>query len=199
MNDRSRLGTGSRQEKEVYVMKWFTDMLKKMDRTKWLILGLGGILLLVIALPVDDRGGEKENQALQQALDDSQPQEDQVKAYEKQVTKELEQALSQMEGAGEVHVMITFQDSGESVVEKDITKSQGTGDSIQYQESAVYQESDAKLPYVSQQKLPSIEGVLVVAQGGGDSSVKQELRDAVMALFPIEAHRVKIVKMQNES
>lgn len=180
-------------------MKRLTDMLKKMDRTKWLILGLSGILLLVIALPVDTRDSEKENQALQQALGSGQQQDDQTKDYETQVTKELEQALSQMEGAGEVHVMITFQDSGESVVEKDITKSQGTGDSIQYQESAVYQESDGRLPYVSQQKLPSIEGVLVVAQGGGDSNVKQELRDAVMALFPIEAHRIKIVKMQNKS
>ncbi|MCI8449029.1 MAG: stage III sporulation protein AG [Eubacterium sp.] len=179
-------------------MKRFTDLLKKMDRTKWLILGLGGILLLVIALPVDDRSSEKVNQALEKALDSADTQEDPAGAYEKQITKELEKTLSQMEGAGEVHVMITFQDGGESVVEKDITKTQNAGDSIQYQESAIYQESDTKQPYVSQQKLPSIEGVLVVAQGGGDSSVKQELRDAVMALFPIEAHKIKIVKMHKE-
>ena len=175
-------------------MKRFTDLLKKMDRTKWLILGLGGILLLVIALPVDDRSSEKVNQALEKALDSADTQEDPAGAYEKQITKELEKTLSQMEGAGEVHVMITFQDGGES----DITKTQNAGDSIQYQESAIYQESDTKQPYVSQQKLPSIEGVLVVAQGGGDSSVKQELRDAVMALFPIEAHKIKIVKMHKE-
>ena len=176
-------------------MKRFTDLLKKMDRTKWLILGLGGILLLVIALPVDDRSSEKVNQALEKALDSADTQEDPAGEYEKQITKELEKTLSQMEGAGEVHVMITFQDGGESVVEKDITKTQNAGDSIQYQESAIYQESDTKQPYVSQQKLPSIEGVLVVAQGGGDSSVKQELR---MALFPIEAHKIKIVKMHKE-
>ncbi len=137
-------------------MKRFTDLLKKMDRTKWLILGLGGILLLVIALPVDDRSSEKVNQALEKALDSADTQEDPAGAYEKQITKELEKTLSQMEGAGEVHVMITFQDGGESVVEKDITKTQNAGDSIQYQESAIYQESDTKQPYVSQQKLPSI-------------------------------------------
>ena len=118
-------------------MKRFTDLLKKMDRTKWLILGLGGILLLVIALPVDDRSSEKVNQALEKALDSADTQEDPAGEYEKQITKELEKTLSQMEGAGEVHVMITFQDGGESVVEKDITKTQNAGDSIQYQESEI--------------------------------------------------------------
>ena len=83
-------------------MKRFTDLLKKMDRTKWLILGLGGILLLVIALPVDDRSSEKVNQALEKALDSADTQEDPAGEYEKQITKELEKTLSQMEGAGEV-------------------------------------------------------------------------------------------------
>jgi len=41
--------------------------------------------------------------------------------------------------------------------------------------------------------------VLVVAQGGGDSGIKRDILDAVMALFPIEAHKIKIVKMQSES
>jgi stage III sporulation protein AG len=40
--------------------------------------------------------------------------------------------------------------------------------------------------------------VLVVAQGGGDSKIKREISDAVMALFPIQAHKIKIVKMQEQ-
>lgn len=178
-------------------MKWLTSILKKMDKTKWLILGLSGILLLVVALPADSGGNEKEP-VFEQVQNDDASMESQMKAYKKQLADELEQALGCMDGVGEVHVMITFQDSGEAVVEKDIIQSSGGQESSQYQESAVYQETEGREPYISQQKLPSVEGVLVIAQGGGDSKVKQNISDAVMALFPVEVHKIKIVKMQEK-
>lgn len=180
-------------------MKWFTDILKKMDKTKWLILGLSGILLLVIALPSDGGGYEKEP-VFEQSQNEETRQENWIRTYKKQLAEDLEQALACMEGAGEVRVMITFQDSGEAVVEKDVTKSSSGQDnsqsSSQYQESTIYQETEGREPYISQQKLPSVEGVLVIAEGGGDSKVKQNISDAVMALFPVEVHKIKIVKMQ---
>lgn len=181
-------------------MKWFTDILKKMDKTKWLILGLSGILLLVIALPADSGSDEKEP-VFDQSQDAETQQESQIRTYKKQLADELEQALACMDGVGEVRVMITFQDSGEAVVEKDVTRSssgqENSQTGSQYQESTIYQEGDGRLPYVSQQKLPSVEGVLVIAQGGGNSKVKQDILDAVMALFPVEVHKIKIVKMQD--
>ena len=42
-------------------MKWFSSILKNMDKTRWLILGLGGILLLVIALPTDSRNSDRQD------------------------------------------------------------------------------------------------------------------------------------------
>ncbi len=181
-------------------MKWLNDMLKKMDKTKWLILGLSGILLLVIALPTQSKDHEKDNAVFEQSSSEDTNQDYLIQSYKKQLAGELEQALACMEGVGEVRVMITFQDSGEAVVEKDVTKSSsGQNDSqqnSQYQESTIYQETDGREPYISQQKLPAVEGVLIIAQGGDDSKVKQEIKDAVTALFPIEAHKIKIVKMQ---
>lgn len=179
-------------------MKWITDILKKMDKTKWMILGLSGILLLVAALPAGRTSRTDDNATFEQGQQDAMQQENEVKAYKKQLTSELEQALSSMDGVGKAHVMITFQDSGEAVVEKDITKSSNGSGSSQYQEATIYQETDGRQPYVSQQRFPSVEGVLVSAQGGGDSTVKQNILDAVMALFGVEAHKIKIVKMQDK-
>ncbi len=179
-------------------MKWFLDILKKMDKTKWMILGLSGILLLVIALPVDKMSSDREDEVFQQSLNEKQ-QENTAKDYEKKLVSQLEQSLGCMDGVGNVRVMITFQDNGKSVVEKDVTRSGNEQNSSQYQEASVYEESEGRQPYISQQKLPSVEGVLVIAQGGGDSAVKKDILDAVMALFPIEAHKIKIVKMQTES
>ena len=41
----------------------------------------------------------------------------------------------------------------------------------------------------------SVEGVLVVAQGGGDSRVASNISAAVQALFDIPAHKIRIAKM----
>ena len=42
---------------------------------------------------------------------------------------------------------------------------------------------------------PRIAGVLVVAEGGADTAVKQNISEAVMALFQIDVNRIKVVKM----
>lgn len=181
-------------------VKWFPDIFKKMDKTKWMILGLGGILLLVIAIPTERDSSTKDLAALEQESADSSAQDRFIRTYKKQLADDLEQALGYMDGVGKVRVMITFQDSGEAVVEKDVIKSSSGQDhsqaSSQYQESTVYLEESGREPYVSQQKLPAVEGVLVIAQGGGDSRVKQDILDAVQALFPVEVHKIKIVRMQ---
>jgi stage III sporulation protein AG len=41
-----------------------------------------------------------------------------------------------------------------------------------------------------------VKGVLVIAQGGGDSRIQKEIMEAAQALFDIEAHKIKIMKME---
>lgn len=41
-----------------------------------------------------------------------------------------------------------------------------------------------------------VEGVVVVAQGAENAAVKKKIQDIVLALFPIEAHKIEIVKME---
>ena len=60
----------------------------------------------------------------------------------------------------------------------------------------VYQDADrGKEPFVGSEKTPKIAGVLVVAQGADKTAVKQNISDAVMALFQIDVNRIKVVKM----
>ena len=42
---------------------------------------------------------------------------------------------------------------------------------------------------------PKVTGVLVIAEGGGNTKVKAEILEAVQALFGIEPHKIKIMKM----
>ena len=54
-------------------------------------------------------------------------------------------------------------------------------------------------PYVVKTLSPEIEGVLVVAEGAGSGIVNRTIVEAVQALFGVEAHKVKVVKMEVQS
>lgn len=177
---------------------------KKLKRSDWLILVLAGILILIIALPTDTKGKKQAEEAKENISKENNTME----ASKDEIEQKLEDILEKIDGAGEVKVMITYQDSGTQVVEKDkntsensVEESDSTGGvrstkGQQLQESTVYEEADAgNTPFVSKELLPKVEGILIVASGGDNQKVKQNISEAVLALFQVEAHRIKIVKM----
>jgi stage III sporulation protein AG len=80
----------------------------------------------------------------------------------------LQETLEAMEGVGHVRVMITWKEETE-----------GTSDVFS----------------VSKDGESAVQGILVVAQGGGDSLVRQSILQSLQALFSLEAHKITIVKM----
>ena len=123
--------------------------------------------------------------------------------------RKLKETLSDMSGVGRVQVMITLKASEELVVEKDTPvnrsntneqDSQGgsrIANQVESAETTVYktQGSDS-VPYVIKTLLPEVEGVVVVAQGAGSGTVNESITEIVQALFDVEAHKVKVVKME---
>ena len=156
-----------------------------------LILILVGLLLAVVAIPVDDREkrGKQEFEQPEQGAEETEAATD----YESRMEQKLEELLGSVEGVGNVRVMLTFEGTGERKVEKDTSL---TADS--QQEETVYEEygSSERTPYVTSETNPQVEGVLVIAQGGGNSRIQQEIIEAAQALFGIEAHKIKIMKME---
>ena len=98
--------------------------------------------------------------------------------------------------------------SGQKIVEKDqSSSSQASSEEDQNggtretkntasDKSSVYtQGSDgSQTPYISKEMTPEIEGVLVIAQGGENAVVVQNITEAIQALFGVEAHKIKIMK-----
>lgn len=179
---------------------------KQWDKSQWIIVILTGVLLMIVAIPVDapkDRKIETKD-AKEEVLMNNDIKDD----YVEQLEEKLERTLSKIEGAGLVEVMITLEDSGESIVEKDVTRENSDLDEnddvggvrkekiVHTGETTVYQEEDnAKVPFVGKEKSPKIAGILVVAQGGENTAVKQNISEGVMALFQIDVNRIKVVKM----
>ena len=187
--------------------RWFEGVRtgeKLPKKNQLLILLLAGVLLFVIVLPVPDagEGGETETQpAAAQAETDPA-------SYEAYLEEKTAQTLQYVEGVGRVNVMITLKSSGQKIVEKDQQSStqtteeadsgggtRTTQDSTSDKTSIYEQDSDgSQTPYVSKELTPEIEGVIVIADGGDNAVVVQNITEAVQALFGVEAHKIKIMK-----
>lgn len=181
-------------------------------RDNLLILILSGVLLFIITLPTESEEEkekkEQEGGTRKTVSGELQPAEKVQEDYAVELEKQLEETLCQMAGVGKVKVMITLQSSEELVVEKDAPMSRSNtsendsagGNRIVTQmdssESTVYTTVDGEnKPYVIKTILPKVEGVVVVAQGADNGTVNKNITEMVQALFNVEAHKVKVVKM----
>ena len=63
-------------------------------------------------------------------------------------------------------------------------------------ENVLIEQDGTKSPYVVQINSPKIEGICVVAKGAQNSTMKTEIIEAIQALFSIEAHKIKVMKME---
>ena len=188
---------------------------KKLTKENMAILALLGILLMVIALPVKKTENARDETGLSDTGSDTMKTSETEKddgdgSYTQEVENRLEALLSSMDGVGEVKVMVTLSSSVEQVVEKDVPYSMdttketdsagGSRDVVnsKQEETTVYVTDQAgnKTPYISKTLEPAIEGVTVVAQGGGNAVVQKNITDVIQALFGVETHKIKVVKMK---
>lgn len=170
-----------------------------------LIIFLAGLLLLIIIIPVP---GTSENEENADYTEEEAEGFADLENYELYLEQKTAQTLRQVEGVGNVSVMITLKSGGQKIVEKDQTGSVQTTEETDStggkrrisdqtsEKSSIYtQESDgSSVPYISKELSPEIEGVVIIAQGGDDAVVVQHITEAVQALFGVEAHKIKIMK-----
>ena len=173
-----------------------------------LILFLVGMLLFVAVFPFptsDQTGTDTAESTSTTAAGESGTAVGEYEAYLEEKTAEI---LRQVDGVGEVTVMITLKSGGQKIIEKDQSASSQTteeedsaGGTRTVEEStsdktSIYeQDSDgSSTPYVSKELSPEIEGVVVIADGGGNAVTAQNITEAVQALFGVEAHKIKIMK-----
>ena len=179
--------------------------VRGMKREQWLICGLAGLLLLVIAAPVKQKEQKKTQEEIR--VQSQEQTDDQIRqSYEKQ----LEGVLSQVEGVGAVQVAVAMESTGKKQVEKDSPEdtstssekedsgTQRSSQTVTTGETTVYEDTGdgGQIPYISSSTYPEIRGVIVVAQGGGNPVIVQQIQEAVIALFHVEAHEIKVLKMK---
>ena len=191
---------------------------KLLKKENMIVFVLLGVLLLVIAIPLDSgTGNKKEAEKEEEKKDGADTNNnmgdtymDESMEYCLALEARIEELLSTMDGVGNVQAMVTVSASKEMIVEKDepisrstVTETDASGGSRSTNESSyeyetIY-ETDSegnKIPYVVKQMEPEIQGITVVAQGGGNALVQKNISDVLEALFHLDAHKIKVVKMK---
>lgn len=160
-------------------------------KNKWLIVFLAGLLILVVSIPVSEP--EEKMKTPKKTKEETFEEQN----YADTAEKKLEEAIGTMEGVGKVKVIVTLASSSEKVVEKDTERSEQKTEQTT-RETTVYEENSEReqIPYVSKEISPAIEGVVVIAEGGDKPVVVQNITEAVQALFSVESHKIKVVKMK---
>ena len=112
-----------------------------------------------------------------------------------QMERKLEKALSQVEGAGDVTVVLTLRGGPRQVLAQDgsateeESRASRESTTILLSKGSGYQE-----PAVVQELGPEYQGALVVCQGGDDPQVKLAIYEAVSALTGLRADKISICK-----
>ena len=116
--------------------------------------------------------------------------------------EKLENILSQIEGAGELDVMITYESSEEiqpafntnttTEETKEVDKQGGERTVTTSSENKTMITSSSNNPIVIKTNQPKINGVIVVASGAKDPVVKETLYSAVQTALQVQGHQVEI-------
>ena len=147
-------------------------------RLVWLVI-LAGLILLMLPM------GEEE-----------EPVQDTTTATTQfdlaALENRLEEALSKIDGAGEVTVVLTIQNGPRQVLAQDVDRRTGEGENT---ETVILSRGSSAQETVAVQELyPSYQGALLICEGGDDPDVRLKLTEATSALTGLGADKISISK-----
>ena len=120
----------------------------------------------------------------------------------------LEEILSQIQGVGEVKVLLNYSESSEVVAmynetsrtsNTEETDTEGGTRTIQEtdtQKDIIYQEEDGqKTPITQKIVQPKKEGAIITAKGANQANVKTNIIQAVEAVTGLATHKIQVFEM----
>ncbi len=171
-------------------------------KNKWIIfLIIGAICFLAFG---NFGGGEKKDA---EKKDLSVKNEIVISEYIEQTETRLVDILSDIKGVGNVRVMLSFDSVGEKVLAKDsknelsedVDGEKNTSSSQNEEKIFLFGSGTEEKPFIVKECLPVPSGVLVVASGAENESVRLEVYESVKALFGISGHRIKVTTSKGKA
>lgn len=187
-------------DKDKGIVKMIREFLSGNDKPGkiqiLLVLILVGVLLVTFV-----NGFSKPKENGDEVFKSNQKESEAVFFAENDLER-LESVLSEVKGVGKVKVMITYKNSGANIYAKDVSQtldseeqrsSDGktvTKKNEDMESSLVF--SGQKTPVLEDKKTADVKGVLVVAEGAEDPSVRSQILNAVQVLTGVQIHEIAV-------
>lgn len=198
---------------------WKFRSLKGKD--KWLFLLTLGVILCILAFPADkliprtsgERAGGGENEKT--AAEEGDTKENMAypvlaavkDSYEAELERRVREILKNVDGVGQVDVMIVLKSSSEKVIhvdgssstslteEKDSSGGTRKVESQEQEQNTVMVSGNGETaPIIEKELRPELSGIIISAEGGDSLTVQAEISAAMEALFGLPAHKIKVLK-----
>lgn len=192
----------------------FKDAVHKISSNtklkRYAVIGIVGIILMIAASTIfevekrEDDPGPKEDNGNQIGI--SRSGDDEHRA-EKSLEGDLERLLGNIENAGKVTVLITYENNGvihteknvdlkeSQVTEKDANGGERNTSEKDQSSEVVYTENGSnKDPFIVSQTSPKIRGVAVIAEGGNDEVVVGKITRTLEVLLDLPVHKIQVTR-----
>ena len=174
------------------------------------------LIVTIVAINLIWNGNKNEtneqtnNTSKQLATTNNQAQTNQIQGMnESDLETKLEEILSQIQGVGEVKVLLNYSESSEVVAmynetsktsNTEETDTSGGTRKIQEtdtQKDIIYQEDNGeKTPITQKIVQPKIEGAIITAKGANQANVKANIIQAEEAVTGLATHKIQVFEMQ---
>lgn len=195
------------------IVKHIKNYIAGHDRKKLIenamIVAIIGIIIIIAGSAILG-GGKNDDGAIERQYTGNSGEASGKNATDmNQIEEKLKSILSQVQGVGKVDVMITYETTSENVPAYDTKKNMnrteekdGDGgtrsiEQEEYDSTLAYEESatgGGKAPVILKELEPKVRGVLVVAEGAENISVRERICSAVSVVLDIPMHKVEVVE-----
>lgn len=180
----------------------------------FIVLGLLGILLLIISNLFQDNEPEQTELGEQPLIPEAETNADEMtksdlsemeqlrKGYEEDIVS----MLNKIQGVAEAEVMINLDSSDVKVYERNLisgtqttSEEDQTGgmreveDRTEDSEVVLVRQGDTEKPILVQTKRPDVRGVVVVAKGAEQASVRSWIIEAISSVLDVPSHRISVM------
>ena len=144
------------------------------------------VLLIGLALMLIPFRNQEEGVEVYQAAAPEQPD----------ITEQLQQILSCVEGAGEVSVMLTIRTGISTVYQADESISQGDNSTSNRDTVIITDTNRAQTGLVQHIVYPVYRGAIIVCQGADDARVRLDIMEAVSRITGLGMDKISVLKMK---
>lgn len=112
------------------------------------------------------------------------------------ISEELSQILSRIDGAGEVSVMLTIRTGTSTVYQSDESITSGDNGTVKQDTVIVTDENRAQTGLIQHIIYPEYRGAIIVCQGADNAVVRLNIMEAVSRITGLGMDKISVLKMK---